>query len=100
MFERIMGLCVTDDEQYTQYREAMTPILHRYGGAFGYDFIVSEVLKSKGAYDINRVFTIEFPNQEAMTSFFACDEYLAVKAQYFDASVGSKTVISLHEKTG
>jgi uncharacterized protein (DUF1330 family) len=98
-YERIMGLCISDDEQYQKYREGMMPILHAYGGAFGFDFKVSEVLLSKTSDDINRVFTIEFPSKEKMDAFFECDEYLAVREQYFDKSVTSKTVISLHEKT-
>ncbi|MFT5593984.1 MAG: hypothetical protein ACI8SR_002371 [Oceanicoccus sp.] len=97
-YERIMGINVSDDAEYQRYREGMMPILHSYGGAFGFDFKVSEVLLSKTSDDINRVFTIDFPSKEVMDAFFSCDEYLAVKKQYFDQSVSSKTVISLHEK--
>lgn len=98
-FERIMGLNVIDDAAYQQYREAMIPILKTYGGAFGYDFRVSEVLLSKDAGDINRVFTIEFPSREAMEQFFADPDYLAVRGEYFERSVAGSTVISLHEKS-
>lgn len=98
-YERIMGINVSDDAEYQRYREGMMPILHSYGGAFGFDFKVSEVLLSKTSDDINRVFTIEFPSKEKMDEFFECEEYLAVREQYFDKSVTSKTVISLHEKT-
>jgi len=35
------GLEVTDDAGYAQYREAMAPILARYGGRFGCDALVS-----------------------------------------------------------
>jgi uncharacterized protein (DUF1330 family) len=97
-FERIMGLCVSDDAEYQRYREGMTPILHSYGGAFGFDFKVSDVLISKTTDDINRVFTIDFPSKEIMDQFFSCEEYLAVKKQFFDKSVSSKTIISMHEK--
>ena len=97
-YERIMGLYVSDDALYQKYREGMMPILHSYGGDFGFDFKVSEVLRSKTNDDINRVFTIEFPSKEKMDAFFECEEYLAVREQYFDKSVTSKTVISLHEK--
>ncbi len=97
-FERIMGLWVSNDERYQQYRTGMMPILNRYGGAFGYDFRVSEVLLSKVNEEINRVFTIEFPDQKSMDEFFCDPAYLAVKEAHFDASVKSKTVISLHEK--
>ena len=97
-FERIMGIEVIDDVQYQQYREAMTPLLHAVGGDFGYDFKIAEVLKSKTDAKINRVFTIDFPSEEVMNDFFGSESYLAVKKQYFDRSVASKTVISLAEK--
>jgi len=96
--ERIMGLNVNNEAEYQRYREAMMPILKSYGGSFGYDFKISEVLISKTDEEINRVFTIEFPNKDIMVDFFSNAEYLAVKKQHFDNSVTSKTVISLHEK--
>ena len=98
-YERIMGLNVTDDEQYQQYREGMMPILASYGGAFGFDFKVSEVLKSKSDDKINRVFTIEFPSKEIMENFFADYAYLEIKSKFFNRSVESVTTISLHEKS-
>ena len=42
---RIYGLQVDDPALYRRYRDGMTPILHRFGGAFGYDFAVAEVLE-------------------------------------------------------
>ena len=97
-YERIMGLHVIDDEKYQLYREGMMPILKSYGGSFGFDFKISEVLLSKTEDHINRVFTLEFPSKKMMNDFFANADYLEVKNSYFDASVTSKTIISLHEK--
>ncbi len=97
-FERIMGIHVTDDDGYQNYREGMLPILHSYGGSFGFDFKVSEVLKSKASDTINRVFTLEFPDRKAMDDFFSNRNYLKVKEQYFQNSVQSVTTISMHEK--
>lgn len=97
-FERIMGLQITDDEEYQRYRAGMTPILESFGGSFGYDFKVSDVLKSKSDSSINRVFTIDFPSKEIMDNFFSDPSYLKVKNQYFNSSVKSVTVISMHEK--
>lgn len=99
-FERVMGLQVSDDDEYQRYREAMTPILHSFGGAFGYDFKVAEVLMSKHGEEINRVFTIEFPSSEVMDAFFSDPAYLVVQKRHFANSVSSKTVISMHEKQG
>ncbi len=96
-YERIMGLHVTDDEAYQKYRDGMIPILHSYGGSFGYDFKIAEVLKSKTSDDINRVFTIEFPSQNIMDEFFSNTAYLKVKEQYFVNSVKSVTSISVNK---
>ena len=59
-FEMLVGLNVIDDDRYQAYRQAMMPILEIHSGDFGYDFVVSEVLKSRTANPINRVFTIHF----------------------------------------
>lgn len=99
-FERIMALEVSDDEEYQKYRDHMIPILHSFGGNFGFDFKVKEVLKSKTEKGINRVFTIDFPSKEIMDDFFTAPSYLAVKNKYFKNSVKSVTTISMHEKGG
>ncbi len=97
-FERIIGLDVIDDQEYQKYREAILPLLKTYGGAFGYDFRVSEVLLSKTKDDINRVFTIEFPSKFKMEAYFRDPEYIVIQNQHLNNSINSKTVISLHEK--
>ncbi len=97
-FERIVGIYVSDDTEYQRYREGMMPILHSFGGSFGFDFKVSEVLLSKTKDDINRVFTIEFPSKEVMDAFFSNPDYLAVQKRHFVDSVTSKVMISTHEK--
>lgn len=98
-YERIMGLEVTNPDIYQKYREEMMPILHAFGGSFGFDFQVSNVLKSKTDDTINRVFTLDFPSKEVMDKFFNDPNYLAVKQQYFNHSVKSVTTISMHEKS-
>ena len=98
MFERIMGLDVIDDIEYQKYRVAMLPILKSFGGAFGYDFRVSEVLLSKTEDKINRVFTLEFPSKQKMEEFFSFPDYVAVQNRHLKHSIKSKTVISMHEK--
>ena len=97
-FERIMGLDVIDDQEYQKYREAMLPILDKFGGSFGFDFLVSQVLLSKTEDPINRVFTIEFPSKQVMDDFFSNPDYIAVQKRHLNHSIKSKTVISMHEK--
>lgn len=98
MYEMLVGLDVSNSEIYSQYREAMKPILITYGGSFGFDFIVSEVLRSQVEVPINRVFTIHFPNQKAADDFFSDTEYLKVKMQFFNASVNHTTIIASYER--
>ena len=95
----LVGLNITNDTEYTKYREAMTPILKSMGGGFGYDFKIAEVLKSESVNKINRVFTIFFPNEEKMNSFFSDSNYLKIKEQFFANSVGETTIISTYEKS-
>ena len=96
--ETLVGLYVTDDELYQKYREGMLPILQTYGGGFGYDFKISEVLKSEVEEPINRVFTIFFENEYAMNTFFADDNYLEIRNKYFESSVSATTNISKYER--
>ena len=93
----LVGLNVVDDEAYQSYRDEMMPILKSYGGGFGYDFKVSEVLKSETEAPINRVFTIYFANEDSMNSFFSNDEYLKIKQRHFEKSVTDKTIIATYE---
>jgi len=96
--ERLVGLFVTDDKLYQKYREGMLPILQSYGGGFGYDFKVSEVLKTEVEAPINRVFTIFFDNEDSMNAFFANEEYLEVRKKYFEPAVKATTTISKYER--
>ncbi len=98
MYEFLVGLDVLDDDIYADYRAAMKPILTSYGGNFGFDFVVSEVLLSQVGAPINRVFTIYFPDKVTAERFFSDGEYLQVKAQYFDSSVAHTTIISSYQK--
>ena len=92
----LVGLNVIDDEAYQLYRDEMTPILMSYGGGFGYDFKISESLKSETEAPINRVFTIYFSSKDSMNSFFSNDEYLKIKERHFEKSVTDTTIIATY----
>ncbi|MEH6650600.1 MAG: DUF1330 domain-containing protein [Motiliproteus sp.] len=96
-YEMLVGLNVLDDTIYQTYRQEMKPILSSYGGGFRCDFKVSEVLLPDSGSEINRVFTIYFNNHEAMEEFFSNPEYMKIKKQYFEHSVGSTTVLASYE---
>ncbi len=97
MIEMLVGLDVTNDFNYTDYREGIAPILESVGGGYGYDFKIAEVLKSESKDNINRVFTIYFPNEKAMDSFFTNKDYLEFKDKFFTNSVASTTIIATYK---
>ncbi len=96
MIEMLVGLKVTNDTDYSNYRAAMTPLLESIGGSFGYDFKVAEVLISQTENEINRVFTIRFPSDEKMNAFFTNEEYLKIKKEFFEHSVASTTILATY----
>ena len=89
----LFGLEVTDDAGYARYREAMAPILARYGGEFGCDFVVARVLLAPSPR-INRVFTMLFPDRATRERFFADEDYRAVRARWFAPSVAGVEVLA------
>ncbi|MCZ2721406.1 DUF1330 domain-containing protein [Marinomonas sp. 15G1-11] len=94
MFERLVGLYVSDDSVYQKYREGMIPILKAHNGFFRYDFNVSDTLINESGKPINRVFILAFPTEEVAERFFGNAEYGKVRSEFFDASVEHVTLIS------
>lgn len=97
-FEMMVGLTVSDDKVYADYRAAMKTLLEEHGGGFRYDFVVSKVLKSEAQHSINRVFAIYFKDEENMNKFFSHPEYKKIKAEFFEKSVSGTTIISKYER--
>ena len=96
--ETLVGLNVVDEEGYQSYRDEMMPILESYGGGFGYDFKVSEVLTSRTQASINRVFTISFPDQNSRETFFSNKAYLEIRQHHFEKAVSDTTIIATYER--
>ena len=96
--ELVVGLTVTDDAVYQQYRDAMAPLLAAHGGGFRYDFTVDKVLRSASDHPINRVFTIHFADEQRMNAFFAHPEYRAIKARFFERSVAGTTILGAYDR--
>lgn len=93
-FTSVRGLQVDDPASYQRYRAGMTPILHRHGGRFGYDFEVANVLASETPQPINRVFTISFPDRASAERFYSDPAYLEVRRAWFEPAVSAITVIA------
>lgn len=97
-FENLVGLEVSDESSYQAYRDAMIPILTRYGGGFRYDFRVGEVLKSEVDTKINRLFIIHFPDRAKKEAFFADPEYLTARKRFFEPAVSAVTILAEYER--
>jgi uncharacterized protein (DUF1330 family) len=93
-YERLMGLQVVNEVLYQAYREAMMPILKRYGGGFRYDFKIRETLLTEADHEINRVFIICFKDLESQNAFYDDPEYKAIRQKYFEPAIPKYTVIS------
>jgi uncharacterized protein (DUF1330 family) len=98
--EILVGLHVTDNESYSNYRSAMTPLLNSVNGAFRYDFTIAETLVDDSTPPINRLFVISFPDQAAKEALFADPTYLAAKAKHFDSSVDMVNIMATYEHGG
>lgn len=96
-YETLVGLEVTDEDGYQRYRDGMTPILTSHGGRFRWDFRISEVLKGEREEPLNRLFVLSFPDAEAKEAFFSDPDYLEVRAEFFDRSVGAVARIAEYQ---
>ena len=92
--EILVGLNVTDAQQYRKYREAMTPLLKKHQGGFRYDFWVNETLKSEASNIINRVFVIYFQDKNCKELFFNNTDYLRIKKKYYQGAVAATSILS------
>ena len=97
-YEMVVGLQIKNEEMYARYRESMTPLLETYGGGFRYDFKISEVLKNEDGRAINRVFAIFFKDKASMEKFFSNSNYIKMKSEFFEGSVGATTIISEYQR--
>jgi uncharacterized protein (DUF1330 family) len=96
----LVGLKVSNEDGYAEYRKAMRPLLLAAGGDFGCDFRVSEVLRAPGEADMNRVFTIHFPSDSARDAFFSDPAYLAIKERHFQGAVETTTILASYTSEG
>lgn len=87
MYESIIGLYIEDEALYQRYRHYSAPIMQEYGGSFGFDFAVSNVLYSQFSEPVNRVFTVKFADQKSAEQFFHHGRYQQIREQYFVPAV-------------
>lgn len=96
--EYLTVLNVADDDLYRDYRAAMTPVLEKYDGGFGYDLKIFETLKSEVETPVNRVFTMYIDSDGASEAFFNDVEYLKVRTKYYERSLSFLTIVAKYDK--
>jgi len=96
--EMLVAMEMADEDGYRRYREAMRPILERYGGGFGDDFLIKEVLRCRAEHPVNRVFTIHFRDAAARDGFFQDPDYLAIREAHFTPSVSALTILASYDR--
>jgi uncharacterized protein (DUF1330 family) len=68
---------ITNDTQYQKYREAVVPLITRFGGKMIVRGGKMEVLEGK--HDGRRRVIFEFPSMDAVRSFWTSPEYAQIK---------------------
>jgi uncharacterized protein (DUF1330 family) len=99
-YEMTVGLVVTDQESYAQYRREMRPLLEGVGGAFRYDFDVARVLHGEDDAAINRAFVLQFPDESSKERFFADARYVEIRRRLFDPAVKVRVLIAEYSTDG
>ncbi len=97
-YESWVGLNVIDKDLYQKYREAMKPLLVKYGGGFRFDFWTQETLKADTEKTINRIFAIYFESKEAKLAFFADPDYKEIRKKYFEPAVSETHTMAEYER--
>ncbi|MFT5290806.1 MAG: hypothetical protein ACI82F_002882 [Planctomycetota bacterium] len=98
--EVLVGLHVTDNDSYTSYRAAMTPILEAAGGWFRYDFTIDQMLKGSVSPAINRLFVISFPDEPTKDRFFSDPNYVSARTKFFEPAVDLVELIATYDHAG
>jgi uncharacterized protein (DUF1330 family) len=93
-YEMTVGLLVSDQAGYAQYRAEMTPLLEAAGGRFRYDFEVARTLMSDTGEEVNRVFVLQFRDRADKERFFSDTQYLEIRKRLFEPSVQHGLVLA------
>jgi uncharacterized protein (DUF1330 family) len=73
----IVQIAISDEPQYQKYREAVVPLIMKFGGEFAVRGGKVEILE--GNHDGRRLVIFEFPSVEAIHAFWDSPEYVPVK---------------------
>ena len=82
---------IDDQETYQRYREAVPPLVDRFGGRFRARGGELEVLE--GAWPFPRLVIIEFPSRDAARLFYDSPEYQRILPLRQQASAGNVVLV-------
>ena len=81
----IIEVTVTDPERWARYRDAVGPLITRFGGRQAIHAQAAERLE--GCDDGRRIVMFEFPSMEAIHAFWNSPDYVPVRTLRRDAAV-------------
>lgn len=87
----VAQLKVTDAEMYQRYREAVTPLVDRFGGRYRIRGGDTEVLE--GQWPAQRLVVIEFQSSEAARLFYDSPEYQQILPLRTESSEGTVAIV-------
>ncbi|WP_187435701.1 DUF1330 domain-containing protein [Bradyrhizobium hipponense] len=73
----VVQATIDDQAQYQKYREAVVPLMGKFGGKVVARGAKVDVLE--GEHDTRPVVMFEFPSMEAINAFWNSPEYIPVK---------------------
>jgi uncharacterized protein (DUF1330 family) len=81
----VMRIAIGDGDRWRQYREAVVPLIVKFGGRHVTGSGKVELLE--GADDGRRIAMFEFPSMAAIRAFWDSPEYVPVKELRRDAAI-------------
>ena len=81
----VMQITITDPARWGEYRDAVMPLIAKFGGRHASKPEGVELLE--GQADERRVVMFEFPSAQAIKTFWASPDYVPVKALRQGAAV-------------
>lgn len=94
--DTFVGLHVTDDASYREYRDGVKPLLEAHGGTLHDDCRIEESRRAV-EHPMNRLFIISFPDANAKRAFFENESFRQMHARYFDPERQGITTVAHYE---
>ena len=87
----IAHLQITDPEGFERYREAVPPIVERYGGRYLIRGGAAETLE--GEWTVPRLVVLEFADRDAAERFYRSPEYREILPIRLGATTGTAAIV-------